>query len=299
MFAHILGHREILSYLESTLRTQKLPHALLFSGPAGVGKQLVAKTVAAHLLHTSVEAIEKGSAVDYHASFPESKAALHTIEQIRLLIDEVHMAAFCPFGKVFVIHDADRMQPAAANALLKTLEEPTPDTTLILIAENPQELLPTIRSRCVYLPFRPLTTSDVATFLRLKNLPEHTAVLAQGSLERALSMQTHLDVEKKLFSWLSSRMPYHEIEMLKLPEFEDPIEQVRFAEHLFSLVVMWYRDQHLRRIKSENSPLFFPQEASVTFDLPSMEKVLQKIEEARLGFSRNIKLAACLQHILQ
>jgi len=295
MFEHLLGNFPVKSYLTRAMAQNQLPHALLFAGPSGVGKSLFAKALAASLLHTTPEAVAQHP--DFHEMRAESKSALHTIEKIREVIDEVHVSSFRPFGKVFLIYDADRMQAAAANALLKTLEEPVAGTTFILLTESGQDILATIRSRCVALAFQPLTEGEVAAFLKSKGLPEHRASLAQGSLERALVDQNSL--EKIVFTWLKERPLYHQMlkQLEALVEPEDPIEKLTQAEHIFSLVLMWTRDQHARRLGVSKEHFLFPQEEAVSFSLPSIEEVCQRIADARIGFQRNIKLSVCLQHI--
>lgn len=298
MFDHILGNFPVKSYLTKALAQNQLPHALLFAGKAGVGKNLFAKTLAAELLHTTVESVEQNP--DFHEVRAESKAALHTIEKVRELIEEVHISSFCAQGKVFVIHDADRMQAAAANALLKTLEEPTAETTFILLTENLQEIMGTIRSRCVMLPFQPLSEGEVATFLKTKGLPKHLAPLAQGSLAEVLSLGEQAPLEKTVFGWLSKKLPCHEMfqQFESFAEPADPIQKHTQAEHVFSLILMWYRDQHARRLGISRKHLLFPREEAVSFPLPSMDSVTQRLMDARTGFQRNIKFSVCLQHII-
>jgi len=298
VFDHILGNFPVRSYLVKAIAQNQLPHALLFAGKAGIGKNLFAKALAAELLHTTCDLVEQNP--DFYEVRAESKAALHTIEKIREVIDEVHISSFRSFGKVFVIHDADRMQSAAANALLKTLEEPTENTTFILLTENIQDIMGTIRSRCVLLPFHPLTESEVATFLKSKGLPEHLATLSQGSIAEALALTEQTSLEKTVFGWLSTKLPSHELlqQIESFVEPADPIQKHTQAEHVFSLVLMWYRDQHARRLGVSKEYLLFPQEEAVSFPLPSMEIVFQKVTDARIGFQRNIKLSTCFSTML-
>jgi DNA polymerase-3 subunit delta' len=301
MFDHLIGNDPMKAYLSKATRDQKLPHALLFGGPAGVGKSLFAKALSACLLRSDLKRIETENHPDFHPIRPEGKSGLHSMDTLRKLIDEVHTAPFESSGKVFIIYDAERMQTASANALLKTLEEPNPDTTLILLAEHVNEILPTIRSRCVDLFFKPISEDAVAQFLKSKGYSEHFAKLSSGSLGRAIELATQAPLEKPLFSLLSQKILYPKqlLELEKIEasiEDEDPVKKQQKAEYLLSAILMWARDQHARRIGVQS--LCFPNEEAVSFPLPSLELVIQRVDEARSSFQRNIKFSVCLERVL-
>ena len=136
-------------YLKKALAEGKLPNTLLLSGSTIEGKK------AAHWLASELlRAARFETHPDFHLLVPEGKSDLHSIESIRDAIDVSHSAPYSALVKVFLIESADRMQPAAANALLKTLEEPVLDSYWILLSERPQEILPTILSRCSKLSAR-------------------------------------------------------------------------------------------------------------------------------------------------
>lgn len=115
MFEHILGNEPIKAYLQKATQENRLPQTLLFTGPDGIGKSLFAKDLAASLL-------KSGRSPDLHILSPEGKSGLYAIDTLREMMDKEHAAPFQSPGKVFILEDAERMQPASANALLKTLE---------------------------------------------------------------------------------------------------------------------------------------------------------------------------------
>lgn len=113
------------------------------------------------------------------------------IDQVRDVVDR---AAFRPFEgrrRVVIVDEADALVEQAQNALLKTLEEPPPASVFLLVTARPDAMLPTVRSRCPLLRFRPLDVADVATALVRTGLPEAqahaVAAAADGSIGRALS----------------------------------------------------------------------------------------------------------------
>lgn len=136
-----------LELLRSAHRDGRLPHAHLFTGSAGSGKSLLARELAGLVLGCEADSVLAHP--DAHFVQPESKSRRIVIDQIRDLERVIQRKPLLSANKVAVIYDADRLQPAAANAFLKTLEEPPPGSFLILTSSIPEALLETVISRCV------------------------------------------------------------------------------------------------------------------------------------------------------
>ena len=136
-------------------------HAYLLQGPAGIGKRVLADQLAAWLLCQQPQALSAcgackschllaaGSHPDLYALQPEEKDKAIKVDQVRDLVGFVVQTAHLGGRKVVVIEPAEGMNPNAANALLKSLEEPAGNTVMLLISHQPSRLLPTIKSRCV------------------------------------------------------------------------------------------------------------------------------------------------------
>jgi DNA polymerase III subunit delta' len=207
----IRGHEGAINVLRRSAAAGRLPHALLFVGPPGVGKSLVARTLAMALLcerfsESQLEACGEcrscrlmlaGTHPDFlPLACPEGKSEL----PIELLVGSrenrgreglCHDLSLRPMmarRRVAVIEDADRMSLEAANALLKTLEEPPPYAVIVLIAGDSASILPTIRSRCQTVRFSALAAAEIAQLvLELEwtddaREAEAAAALADGSL---------------------------------------------------------------------------------------------------------------------
>lgn len=138
---------EAFRLLEKALVEGRLGHAYLISGAPGSGLNPFAEALAALFLESVDGSVEKDP--DFHAIEPGSKSRRLLIEQIRDLEDALHRTPERGSRKVAVIRDADRLMPQAANAFLKTLEEPPAGSLLLLTTELPEALLETIRSRCI------------------------------------------------------------------------------------------------------------------------------------------------------
>jgi DNA polymerase-3 subunit delta' len=185
----LFGHQGQSRFLAGAYRSGKMPHALLFGGPRGVGKATLAFQLVSHLLRhpnpdTAPEAIEQldistplfrriaGRAHPglLHLTRPwdekgkKFKTAI-TVEEVRSIARFVGLTAHDGGYRAAIVDSADDMNRNAANALLKNLEEPPAKTVFILISHAPGRLLPTIRSRCQYIRFDRLAESDVGHVL--------------------------------------------------------------------------------------------------------------------------------------
>src|SRR5438105_13267708 len=131
---------------------KRLGHAYLISGPAGSGKREVAAELASTVNGTDAGDVFSSKAREIFVAEPESKSRRILIEQIRELEHGLQMRASDGRRKVAIIAEADRLQPQAANAFLKTLEEPPNDSLLLVLSSMPEILPDTILSRCIALP---------------------------------------------------------------------------------------------------------------------------------------------------
>jgi DNA polymerase-3 subunit delta' len=144
-----------LDYLRGAQERGRLAHAYLITGAAGSGKRALAAEVAALVNGAPASKIFSGSASDIHLASPESKSRRIGIEQLRELEHALQMRASDGRRKVAIVSDADRMGTQAANAFLKTLEEPPNNSLLLLLSTIPEVLPDTILSRCLAIPLAP------------------------------------------------------------------------------------------------------------------------------------------------
>jgi DNA polymerase III subunit delta' len=204
-FRDVIGHRRLIGLLARSIGCDSLPPSLLFSGPAGVGKRLAAIAAAQALncpapdnsnqtrdacgVCASCRRIAKGMHPDVLIVEPGDNGSIR-IDQVRDVVDRSGYRPFEGRRRVVIIDDADALIPAAQNALLKTLEEPPSMTMFILVTSRPDMLLPTVKSRCPELRFRPLDVTEIAAALvaRGRGTAEAQAVAAtaDGSLGQAL-----------------------------------------------------------------------------------------------------------------
>jgi DNA polymerase III subunit delta' len=207
-FRDILGQERVLGYLQAALRRGRLAHAYLFLGPEGVGKESVARALAGALncaaprddgdacgVCPSCKRLLAGTHPDFHFIVPTSERRVPEIK-----IDQIRefrrVTAYPPVGggwRLALIKPAEALNDAAANALLKTLEEPPPQNLLILTAGVEADLFPTVVSRCQKLSFTPLPYPVITQELLRRGIsPSQAALLTAlsgGSLGRALALE--------------------------------------------------------------------------------------------------------------
>jgi len=201
-FSEVIGHARPLGLLSRSIARGTLPPSLLLTGPEGVGKRLVAQAVAQALNCLSPRGhdacghcaacrrIARGTYPDVLVIEPPDVGAT----KIEFVRPAIAATAYTPFEgrcRVVIVDEADRLTDEAANALLKSLEEPPAASVFVLVTSRPEILLPTIRSRCSRLRFGRLAAADVARFLieRHGHDPEDAhaiAAVADGSPGRAL-----------------------------------------------------------------------------------------------------------------
>jgi DNA polymerase III subunit delta' len=141
-----------LEFLRRAYEQNRLAHAYLISGAPGSGKEVLAAELASLVNGTATKDVFSAKARDIFVARPESKSRRIVTAQIRALEHALQMRAANGRRKVAIIPDADRLQTEAANAFLKTLEEPPKDSLLLLLSAVPEALPETILSRCIAIP---------------------------------------------------------------------------------------------------------------------------------------------------
>ena len=203
--------------LASQLRARDLAHSWLLLGPSGSDKGAAAAAMAAAVNCDTAPGVGCGECTtclrilrhrhpDVHHIAPEGTFIL--VDQIRdSVISEAARSPFEARSKVFILEEADRMNPAAQNALLKTLEEPGEATMFILLSAREEELLETIRSRCRVVHLRRVPEEHIARVLTDEGTPADRALLAarvcEGDLHRARSLSSSSTVWDRRSFWLS------------------------------------------------------------------------------------------------
>ena len=315
-FETISGHERQKNILRKAIQNKRIAHAYLFTGPDGVGKRLTALAFARALLCqdrtgcgdcSACRKVDHNNHPDIHLLDADGSAL--KIDQIRTLQQELSLRPLEGRYKICLIDGAEFFTIGAANALLKTLEEPRPDTLMILISSQPEKLLPTIRSRCQKLIFTRLPKQQLADLLaqKLELTDTEAAVLAalsEGSFKKALGQDRHLYLEKrrKLIHSLSALSPGSNIATLS---FADELAtEKELLPDILDIFQAFYRD--LLLLKHGR-----PEEELVNLDLletltkqsrsTATDAILRKLnalDTARYHLQRNVNRQLALEVML-
>jgi DNA polymerase-3 subunit delta' len=196
--------------LEGMLASRRIPHAVLFTGPAGGGKFTFATDLAKAVNCeapgapgvpcgecVSCRKVAAGSHPDVRLLTPKGKAGIHAIDDVRQIRGELNLKPFEGRFKALLVRDAERFSEESGGAFLKTLEEPSPNTLIVMTAQAASGVMPTLVSRCVLFRIPPLPRADILKALSEARGMEGPAAellagLSGGALGRALNIDPDL-----------------------------------------------------------------------------------------------------------
>ncbi|ADI00855.1 MAG TPA: hypothetical protein GXX39_06135 [Syntrophothermus lipocalidus] len=297
-FAGIVGQQKAVSFLQTVLQQGSPVHAYLFVGPPGIGKTRAATAFACSLLEAGAAA---GGRTWERENHPDLFVAGKTgskvsITEVRRLEEWLAYHPYLSSYRVALFPDAHLLSMEAANALLKTLEEPPAYAVIVLISDE-ADVLPTVRSRCQEVKFNPLPVPLLEQTL----LQEGTdlvraglaARLARGSLKRARLFADFPELGESLFhgrDFLLEMARGGELILLrKAQELEkDEIKRVLF----FSIMEVLLRDIAVYHETKDQRMLVFPENMNLATELPvkveRVKRVLQEMSGLLVLLGRNI-----------
>jgi DNA polymerase-3 subunit delta' len=303
-----LSPEAALDYLRRAHAQNRIGHAYLISGPAGSGKRQLVEQIARLVNPDDGEQIQIAE--------PESKSRRIVIDQVRALEHALQMRAADGRRKIAAIIDADRLQPQAANAFLKTLEEPPDNSLLLLVTALPEALPDTIVSRCISIPLaapaQTSATTDEAELVELLNSATTGNAGVQGAYRLAQSFQrllasvraeiqeenaVALKAEETRYqnttdgAWLNEREDYFKA----LTESRYVQRRARLVE----IVYAWWSD--VLRAKNGLTRSELPDARNHTsavaqkLTTPQILRRIRRVEELRDHLGRNVQEALAIE----
>ncbi|MDO5133184.1 MAG: DNA polymerase III subunit delta' C-terminal domain-containing protein [Eubacteriales bacterium] len=324
-FSEIIGQDMIVSHLQNALRTGGASHAYILNGAKGSGRHMIARSFSAALLcenpqEKAGDAPEpcgrclscvqaaSGSNPDIITLEPEKESSIG-VGDIRKMRADVQVRPYRASHKVYIIPGAEKMTVQAQNALLKTLEEPPAYAVLLLLADGTTNFLPTIMSRCVTLPLRPVAEPAVEACLRERFGADETkarlcARFSGGSIGRAALL-----LENEKFAVLREKT----IALLRDITRQDAAELAAFAhetaaeeetQDFIDFVLSWNRDLMVCRGTHDTDHLIFTDEVQYIIEAAKktswrgLQAAAEAVFRARRRLFSNVNAELTLQMML-
>lgn len=320
-FQDIIGYDNIKTHLKNSIERNKVSHAYIISGEKGSGKNSLADAFS-----MALQCEKKGS--EPCMECPSCKQALGRnqpdiirvshknpgsigVEEIREQVNgDIAIRPYSGPWKIYIIDEAEKMTPAAQNALLKTLEEPPPYAVLLLLATNADLFLPTILSRCIRLDLKPLDNALVMGYLREKlgitgEKLQICAAFAQGNLGKAISLALAEDFDNLKFEALGLIRRLPAMETFELIETLKNISDFRLGVNDYlDLFQAWFRDVLLFKATNDLNNLVFSGETNSIIDQANrcsyegIETIMASIENTRARLRANVNFDLAIELML-
>ena len=298
-FEKIRGQRFAKKYLSNSIKSNMISHAYMFEGPSGVGKNTMARDLATTLL----EMENLFNSPDYIEITPDGNSI--KIAQIRKLQSDILVKPYKSY-KIYVIDEAQKMTVEAQNALLKTLEEPPKYAIIILITNNKESLLDTIKSRCEIIKFTPIPLVEIADYLTQTGVDKNRASLlanfSRGSMQKAIELSESEDfhimrdeVQKYVETFLTGSM-------LDIMDIQSSIEKYKDnITNVLDLLVNYFRDIMMVKENVDSSMiinldrLVFIKNMSTKITYSQLSKIIDIIEETKNKLRSNCNFNISIQ----
>lgn len=272
-FDELLGNQRIKHILTSYLKNDIIPYSMIFFGPrsANLLSFAVAFAKGINCLNnkdnrgdfcgkcTHCMEIEKEAFLDLNVLAPDGQQ--YKKEQITFLVEDNYRKPLKGERKINILTDAHKMNEYSANTFLKVLEEPAPLNVFILVTDNMNPMLPTIKSRCQVLKFSPLSKTEIKTYLVKKGYDEERARLISylgSNMEKALEVNFNAFMKKRdnILAILNSLLTRQGIEAILLDLFNRSRSREKFLDYfseLINLLAMMLRDIVVLKIEENSS----------------------------------------------
>ena len=298
-FENIKGQEFAKKYMINSINKGKINHAYMFEGIEGIGKETFAYDLAKILLETP----HLENAPDCIRVKPEGNSI--KIAQIRNLQSDIVIKPHKKY-KIYIIDKAEKMTLEAQNALLKTLEEPPEYAIIILVTNNKEGLLPTIRSRCEIVKFTPVPFIEIKNYLINQGIEPNRANLlssfSRGSMKKALELASSnefYEMKENVQKYIETILSKNMVEILDIPT---QIEQYKGEIiNVLDMMINYFRDimickEHVNKSMIINADkLVFIQNMSSKITYSQVSKIIDIIEDTKIKIKGNCNFNVSIQ----
>lgn len=320
-FKDVVGHRDIIQYIQDAVAKNKVSHAYILNGQRGSGKKMLAKLFAMTLQCESRNSEPCGmcrSCIQAsHNNQPDIITVKHEkpssigVDDVREQLNgDIMIKPYSSPYKVYIVPEADLMTVQAQNAILKTIEEPPEYAVILLLTENADSLLPTIRSRCVMLKLRNIKDKLVKKYLiEQLHIPDYQAELcaafAQGNIGRATMLATSESFNEIKEEAIQLMKYIDEMELYEIVSAIKSISKYKLQiEDYLDIMMIWYRDVLLYKATKDVGGLVFSDQLKFIKAKASkssyegIERIIESIEKAKARLKANVNFDLLMELML-
>ena len=337
-FAQIVGQEEAKSLLRNAVKTGNHSHAYIFSGEKGSGKMMLAEAFAAMLqcenpseddacleCHSCKQALSRNNPDIIYVRREDGKNNISVDVVREQIVNDVDIKPYSSKYKIYIVDEAERMNPQAQNAILKTIEEPPEYAIIILLTANHNAFLQTILSRCVLIQMKSVDTESIKRILQTQYetvdyQSQMVASFAQGNVGKAIALATDVtfnDVKNRVValckkaSKMDEQQIADEVKSIKEDNDRDKKEDSDsekfqpFIEQLLDLITLWYRDVLLYKSTSRDDLLLFSEDAfdihdqAQSLSYHGLNEIFDAISETRARLNANVNFELTIMLLIQ
>lgn len=322
-FKDVVGHKNIIQYIGNAVTSGAISHAYILNGERGSGKKLLANLFAMSLQCQNRD--EDGDACGKCQSCKQAvsgnqpdiirvtheKPTTISVDDIREQVNnDIQIKPYSSPYKIYIIAEADMMSVQAQNALLKTIEEPPEYSVIILLTENAETLLPTIRSRCVMLKLRNIKDQLVKKYLMEQmEIPDYKAdvcvAFAQGNMGKAIALATseYFNEIKEEAVHLLRNIDDMQVEELMGAVKKCSAYKMNISDYM-DVIAIWYRDVLIYKATKNVDRVVFSDQMRYIKDrakkssYEGIENILEGLEKAKARLKANVNFELTMELLL-
>ncbi len=320
-FSDVLGHEQTILHMKHAIEMDKVSHAYIISGEKGSGKKLLADLFARTLqcerkgTEPCMECQSCKQALSLNQ--PDIIRVIHekpntiSVEDIRTQINgDIMIRPYSSPYKIYIVDEAEKLSVQAQNALLKTIEEPPVYAVLLLLTTNAGMLLQTIRSRCVILELKPVSSPMVKNYLMEQlEVPEYHAdictAFAQGNVGKAKRLALSDSFSEMLEHALHLVKYIHDMEVVDMISDLKRINTYKMEiNDYLDLLTVWYRDVLMFKATRDADSLIFShelisiREKAQKSSYEGLECIIKSLEKAKIRLNANVNFDMALELLL-
>ncbi len=320
-FGEIIGHEQIIAHLKNAIAMDKVSHAYIFNGEKEAGKMMLAEAFAMALqceagnnegcmeCRSCKQAMSRNQPDIIYVS--HEKPNTISVDDIRTqLNNDIVIKPYSSRYKIYIVDEAEKMNPQAQNALLKTIEEPPVYGVILLLTTNADRFLPTIRSRCIQLNLKAVKSETIRSYLMSRyQIPDYQAdvctAFAQGNVGKAIQLASSEDFNELKAAVIQLMKRLEDIDLYEMTAAVKQIETYKLkVEDYFDLMMIWFRDVLYMKATGDVNGLVFKDEVydikkqAARRSYQGIETILEALAKARIRVNANVNFELVMELLL-